>query len=92
MALVSCRDCGVEVSDRAVACPKCASPINPVQQAQFSLVLFLLGLTLLIGGIGVYFVMHNSGNAPDQKMASTAGLIPGGLGFLMMACSYRRPK
>jgi hypothetical protein len=28
MALVTCPDCGNSVSDQAVACPKCARPIN----------------------------------------------------------------
>ena len=27
MALIACPDCGVEVSDQATACPKCARPI-----------------------------------------------------------------
>jgi hypothetical protein len=28
MALVKCKECGTEVSDKATACPKCACPIS----------------------------------------------------------------
>lgn len=28
MALISCSECGAEVSDKAKACPKCGNPIN----------------------------------------------------------------
>lgn len=34
MALIQCPDCGVEVSDRAVACPKCACPIAEFMKEQ----------------------------------------------------------
>ena len=35
MALISCPECGKEISDKAVACPHCGNPINPqVQQTQ----------------------------------------------------------
>lgn len=29
MALIRCKECGTEVSDKAAACPKCGAPINP---------------------------------------------------------------
>ncbi|MBO6092564.1 MAG: zinc ribbon domain-containing protein, partial [Oscillospiraceae bacterium] len=28
MALIKCPECGTEVSDKAIACPKCAYPIQ----------------------------------------------------------------
>lgn len=35
MALISCPECGKEISDKAVTCPHCGNPINPqVQQTQ----------------------------------------------------------
>ena len=35
MALISCPECGKEISDKAVACPHCGNPMNPqVQQTQ----------------------------------------------------------
>ncbi|MDP3297600.1 MAG: zinc ribbon domain-containing protein [Thermodesulfovibrionia bacterium] len=36
MALIKCPECGTEVSDKAVACPKCAHPIveGSAEQAQ----------------------------------------------------------
>ena len=29
MALITCPECGTEVSDKAEKCPKCAYPLNP---------------------------------------------------------------
>ncbi len=34
MALIQCPDCGVDVSDRAAACPKCACPIAEIVKEQ----------------------------------------------------------
>ena len=35
MALISCPECGKEISDKAVACPHSGNPMNPqVQQTQ----------------------------------------------------------
>lgn len=34
MALIQCPDCGVDVSDRAAACPKCACPIAEIMKEQ----------------------------------------------------------
>ena len=28
MALIKCSECGKEISDKAVSCPKCGNPIN----------------------------------------------------------------
>lgn len=32
MALISCPECGKEISDKAVSCPNCGNPINPQPQ------------------------------------------------------------
>ncbi len=34
MALIKCPECGTEVSDKAVACPKCAYPIQKAKEQQ----------------------------------------------------------
>ena len=33
MALIPCRECGENISDQAVACPKCGCPVHPIQSA-----------------------------------------------------------
>ena len=33
MALITCPDCGHQVSSRAPACPKCGGPIQPEESA-----------------------------------------------------------
>jgi len=32
MALINCPECGAEISDKAVACPRCGHPMQQVQQ------------------------------------------------------------
>jgi uncharacterized membrane protein YvbJ len=32
MALISCPECGKEISDKAFACPHCGNPMNPQPQ------------------------------------------------------------
>lgn len=34
MALISCPECGKEISDKAIACPNCGNPINPQTQQE----------------------------------------------------------
>jgi len=34
MALISCPECGKEISDKAFACPHCGNPMNPQPQQQ----------------------------------------------------------
>lgn len=34
MALISCKECGAEISDKANSCPKCGYPINNVYTAE----------------------------------------------------------
>lgn len=35
MALIKCPECGMEVSDKAVSCPKCAYPFKEMEQNSF---------------------------------------------------------
>ena len=34
MALISCKDCGHKVSDRAPTCPQCGRPIAPREERE----------------------------------------------------------
>jgi uncharacterized membrane protein YvbJ len=33
MSLITCPDCGHQVSSRAAACPKCGGPVQPAESA-----------------------------------------------------------
>ncbi len=35
MSLISCPECGKEISDKAVSCPNCGNPINPQKQEEY---------------------------------------------------------
>lgn len=57
MALIKCPECGLEVSDRASACPKCACPIGRGQLIEQTgkqwKVIQLLGFLVCIVGVVV---------------------------------------
>lgn len=36
MAMITCSECGLPVSDKAAACPHCGNPINPVDHEEQS--------------------------------------------------------
>lgn len=80
MALISCPDCGTEVSDVAAACPKCARPITPAATtvgsspaakkkkgvgAGFTLVVF----------IALAAWIYYQANTPDQSSATDASQV-----------------
>jgi len=55
MSLIPCPACGGEVSDAAVACPKCGHPLHPPQQGEAREVtraMHLLAVFGLLGGLG----------------------------------------
>lgn len=65
MALIKCPECGEEVSEKALACPKCGCPINQTESEPQKVVVDnidqandhtsrkLLGFLILIIGIAV---------------------------------------
>ena len=72
MALISCPECGSQVSDKAKSCPSCAYPINPEVPRQQSVTpppeiivkpkegCFLQTLNvgcMIIAGIIVFFIL-----------------------------------
>lgn len=65
MALIKCPDCGTEVSDRAVACPKCARPVSPPKKKKSSFAsgcLIVLILMFVVPAIivGIFGAATNS--------------------------------
>ena len=50
MALIKCRECGKDVSSKAVACPGCGAPPSPrAKQQQVSPLVSLIIITVVIG-------------------------------------------
>ena len=79
MALIKCKECGHEVSDRASMCPNCGCPIESLGAAQEEVIYeepkkkkgwiwaLIVALLCLIGGGGYYAYIHlvNKNNAED---------------------------
>jgi TM2 domain-containing membrane protein YozV len=66
MALVSCGECGKQISDQAVACPSCGAPVSnravqTLVTAPKSRSMAVL-LAMLLGGIGIHrFYLNEPG-------------------------------
>ncbi|GEM_PF-2431943 len=79
MALIKCKECGHEVSDKASACPNCGCPIDNVGKIQEEIIdpepkkkkgwiwALVIALLCLIGGGGFFAYSHlvNKNNAED---------------------------
>lgn len=69
MALIKCGECGSEVSDKAVACPKCGAPVVVKAQPQPSPPKnnWALGALILSAVLGYTFLSNT--RAPAEKPA-----------------------
>ena len=57
MALKDCKECGKEVSDKAVKCPHCGAPILAEDQvAQAVKVALMILIPFIVGSIGLLLV------------------------------------
>lgn len=65
MALISCPECGKEISDKAVSCPSCGCPINrnentPKKTSKKNITPILVVLLILLFGFGFLFILGNN--------------------------------
>ena len=61
MALMKCRECGQDVSDKAFSCPHCGNPI----QSSFALTEIYLDEITPQGGTGKIYVIPKEGDSPQ---------------------------
>lgn len=66
MALLKCKECGAEVSDKAKICPQCGAPIKAKTSAMTKFALFLIFLILVAMSIPNDSTSSNSNNANNQ--------------------------
>lgn len=85
MALIKCKECGHEVSDRASACPNCGCPIESLGAAKEDVMYeepkkkkgwiwaLIVVLLCLIGGGGYYAYTHlvNKNNAENEDSSNS---------------------
>lgn len=57
MAIINCKECGADISDKAKACPKCGAPNDTISTGK--LIELLLYLALIAGG--AFYLNHRLG-------------------------------
>lgn len=71
MALIKCKECGDQVSDKAASCPKCGAPVakkNKGPSGCMMVLLIFVGVLILLLFIGK---VSNKQEAPSQTVSST---------------------
>ena len=79
MALIKCKECGHDISDKARKCPKCGCPTGQVEATQEVMIkeepkksktwigALVVALLCLIGGVGCYGYTHYLNNECDKN-------------------------
>jgi uncharacterized paraquat-inducible protein A len=88
MALVNCKECGVEVSDKALDCPKCGAKLRKPKRSFFGKLVkyafiafnILMLLWLIFGIGGAAESIETAGSEAEQAGAA----IGTGLGAMMI--------
>lgn len=88
MALVNCKECGTEVSDKAYDCPKCGAKLRTAERTTFGKIikyLFIgfniLMLIWLVGGVGS---ASASVESAGSEAAQAGAAIGTGLGAMII--------
>ena len=88
MALVNCKECGVEVSDKALDCPKCGAKLRKPKRSffgklvKYSFIGFnILMLIWMITGMGASAEAIDSAKTEAERMGAEIGT---GLGAMMI--------
>jgi TM2 domain-containing membrane protein YozV len=91
MALISCDECGKQISDRAAACPNCGAPIagnlprtsvTPLVVAAPKSRSAAILLAMLLGGLGIHKFYLNKPGMGVLYMLFCWTFIPAILGFI----------
>jgi uncharacterized paraquat-inducible protein A len=88
MALVNCKECGVEVSDKALDCPKCGAKLRKPKRSVFGKIIkyTFIGFNILmllwfIFGIGGAAESIESAGSDAEQVGAAIGT---GLGAMMI--------
>lgn len=66
--LVTCKDCGAQISKSAKVCPQCGAKRKPSGwRVFFGIILLFVGISIFVGAIG-----GNSGSAKNEEQGITA--------------------
>jgi len=89
MALVNCKECGAEVSDKALDCPKCGAKLRKPKRSTFGKIVkysfigfnILMLLWFVVGMGGAADGINNAGSEAEQAGAA----IGTGLGAMVLS-------
>lgn len=76
MALIKCKECGKEISDKAPACPHCGAPNKPKPDNKSSsgclTVIIILGVIGILGAIGQYGGSSSEPSTPRETVYNSS--------------------
>lgn len=88
MAMTTCKECGAEVSDQAITCPKCGARLRKPKRSAFGKIikfLFIgfniLMLIWLIGGVGSASQTLENAHSDAEQAGAAIGT---GIGAMMI--------
>jgi len=61
MALISCRECGIQINDGSLACPICGTPVKERIRRELKVRLIMAGFVLVVAAIcafDIWLIMH----------------------------------
>ncbi|MHB1230180.1 MAG: zinc-ribbon domain-containing protein [Halothiobacillus sp.] len=72
MAMIKCKECGANISDKAATCPHCGAPVAPMTQANKNHIGCLPSLLIVVvATIGIVYYLSNNPDADTQSQASS---------------------
>jgi hypothetical protein len=83
MALIKCKECGQQVSSRALKCPHCGAPASASPQIAIGIVTALMGVLLFAG-----LLASRASLGPDVPLVASIAVgiavVAVGLGWLVL--------
>jgi hypothetical protein len=85
MSLIQCPECGTEISEKALTCPKCGNPVKPVlieQTGKKWKLAKLISWLVFFGG--VIFIIQGAGNGGFKNPNTGLGMTLAFIGFIAL--------
>ena len=93
MALIKCRECGQQVSDRALTCPHCGAPPTPKRAKRALVAAAMAGALAAALAAGLLVARQGSSESSDPALigagAAVIGAVVVGLAIVLLVAKLR---